>query len=107
MSTNEGADVLLPPEVALPPRSLQRQVVHGQHHHLRTRSRFNLQDRCAAAEGAGPYLLPGEPQPLEALLAVLRTVAAQKLEEVVSLQVTGLVAVELTWNHNRVRMLAC
>lgn len=34
VSTNKGADVLFPPEVTLPARPFQRQIVHGQHHHL-------------------------------------------------------------------------
>ena len=34
VSPYEGADVLLPSEVTLTTGSLQRQVVHGQHHHL-------------------------------------------------------------------------
>ena len=40
MSANESTDVFLPPEVTLATRPLQRQVVHGQHHHL-THSRKN------------------------------------------------------------------
>lgn len=34
MTANESADVLFPPEVTLTTRSLQRQIVHGQHDHL-------------------------------------------------------------------------
>ena len=43
------------------------------------------------------HLLPGEPHPLEALLAVLRAVGAGELEEVVPLQVAGLLAPQLSY----------
>lgn len=34
MAADKSTDVLLPPEVPLTASSFQRQVVHGQHHHL-------------------------------------------------------------------------
>lgn len=34
VSANEGADIFLPAEVSLTTGPFQRQVVHGQHHHL-------------------------------------------------------------------------
>lgn len=43
------------------------------------------------------HLLPGKPHPLEALLAVLGTAGASELEEVVSLQVAGLLPSQLTY----------
>lgn len=50
------------------------------------------------------YLLPGEAHPLEALLAVVGTVRADELEEVVSFQVAGLLSVKLGWTPKDRRM---
>ena len=41
--------------------------------------------------------MPGESHPLEALLAVLRAGAADELEEVIPLQVAGLLPPQLAW----------
>ena len=41
--------------------------------------------------------MPGESHPLKALLAVLRAAAADELEEVISLQVAGLLPPQLAW----------
>lgn len=103
MSANESADVLFPPEVTLTTCSLQRQIVHGQHHHLtRRRHEDHHQDHHHKSpvwlqdEPHVCYLLPGESHPLKALLAIIRTVAADELEEVVSFEVAGLLAAELS-----------
>lgn len=51
----------------------------------------------------GKYLLPSEAHPFEALLAAVGTVRTDELEEVVSFQVAGLLAVKLGLNHGKKR----
>lgn len=50
------------------------------------------------------YLLPGESHPLKSLLAIIRTVGADEFKEVVSFQVTGLLAMELSCSTSTVRL---
>lgn len=120
VASNEGTDVLLPAEVALPAGALQGQVVHGQHHHLGAHQSITAGRGAGAeppsagrslrhrAEPPSPgrslhrrsYLLPGEPHPLEGLLPAVGAAAAGELEEVVPLQVAGLVAMELSWRQD-------
>lgn len=53
------------------------------------------------------HLLPGESHPLKVLLPVLRAVAAQELIKVVTFQVAGLVAMDLSCTHKYTRTHAC
>lgn len=53
--------------------------------------------------GLKSYLLPGEPHPLKALLAIFGAVGADEFEEVVSLQVARLLAAEPSWGRSQVQ----
>lgn len=53
--------------------------------------------------GLKSYLLPGEPHPLEALLAIFGAIGADEFEEVVSLQVARLLAAELSCRRSQVQ----
>lgn len=95
MSTNEGTDIFFPAEVSLTPCPFQRQVVHGQHHHLKGNTINTILVIVAEADSCHFYLLPCQSHPLKALRSVVRTAAADELKEVVTFQVAGLLPTKL------------